>query len=323
MTTLVIRGPEDAIAAVPYMLGFHPSRSLVVIAFGGPESVCAVRVDLAVPNAERAAVVLGRNRFTEAVLLGYGTAPEVEPVAAATRTALAAGGVRTVEAIRVADGRWWSLTCRDPCCPPEGRPYDSTVTEVAAQATYAGHVVLRDRAELAASVQPLTGPARLAMRRATLRAERRHARLPAAQAVREGVALIPPLLAGPDRPTDDEVAWLGCLLTDLRVRDEAWTHMGPDAPDTVIAFWRDVLRRVEDRYAPAPASLLAMAAYTAGDGGLANVALERALAADPRYSMAILLRRVIDAGIPPSQVRVSMTSAELSAAYEREDRRAG
>lgn len=322
MTTLVIRSPEDAIAAVPYMLGFHPSGSLVVLAFGGPESVCAVRVDLAVPNAERAAAVLVRNRFTDAVLLGYGTAPEVEPVAAAMRAALAAGGVNTAEAIRVAEGRWWSLTCREPCCPSEGRPYDSAATEIAAQATFAGHVVLRDRAELIASVQASTGPARASMRRATLRAERRHARLPSTRAAQEGVELISELLAGPDRPTDEEVAWLGCLLTDLRVRDEAWIRMNQDAPDPDIAFWRDVLRRVEDRYAPAPASLLAMAAYTAGDGGLANVALERALTADPRYSMAILLRKVIDAGIPPAQVRIRMTPAELSAAYERKDQQA-
>jgi hypothetical protein len=35
-TPLVIRSIPDAIAAVPYLLGFHPADSIVVIGFGGP-----------------------------------------------------------------------------------------------------------------------------------------------------------------------------------------------------------------------------------------------------------------------------------------------
>jgi hypothetical protein len=37
------------------------------------------------------------------------------------------------------------------------------------------------------------------------------------------------------------------------------------------------------------------------NGALANVALDRALADNPHYSMALLLRQVIDSGAPPSR----------------------
>ncbi|MGP4023767.1 DUF4192 domain-containing protein [Actinomadura sp. 3N407] len=318
MTPLVIRSAQDAIAAVPYLLGFHPSRSLVVIGFEGrAHGTCAVRLDLpSCDAAGRVAALLAGNGFARSLVLGYGPPDEVGESAAAMQAALSSAGVPAAEAIRVADGRWWSLTCDDDCCPPEGTPYDVSASVLAAQATYAGHVALADRSELVRSVQPLDGPARTAMREATARAEKRH--------TAGDLAFVLTLLTRTGTaPTDDEVARLGIVLTDLRIRDEAWIRIDEDAPAADIAFWRDVLRRVEEPYVPAPASLLAFAAYSAGDGGLANVALERALDADPAYSMAVLLREVINAGIPPSKVRLHMTPDQLAAAYYDQHREAG
>ncbi|MDL4775181.1 MULTISPECIES: DUF4192 domain-containing protein [Thermomonosporaceae] len=331
-TPLVIRTAPDAIAAVPYLLGFHPSRSLVVIGFSGPHQTCAIRLDLPSAEltgeaAERVAAMLAGNAFRGALLLGYGPADEVALAVGPMSAALEARGLAVPEAIRIADGRWWSLTCPDEtCCPPGGTPYDSSGSAIAAQATFAGQVALADRAELVRSVEPVGGLVRTAMRAATGRAERRflnwardglgHAQIQS-RLSQEGLALLPGLLArtrdGP--PSHDETAWLGVLLTSLRVRDEAWIRVDQDAPGADIAFWRDILRRVERPYAAAPACLLAFAAYSAGDGGLANIALDRACDADPRYSMAFLLREVIAAGIPPSQAQMRMTPEQLAAAY--------
>jgi len=52
---------------------------------------------------------------------------------------------------------------------------------------------------------------------------------------------------------------------------------------------------------------------------MANVALDRALADDPRYSMALLLRQVISAGAPPSMARLPMTPEEVAASYDEEE----
>ncbi|WP_067797366.1 DUF4192 domain-containing protein [Actinomadura formosensis] len=322
MAPLVIRSALDAIAAVPYLLGFHPSRSLVVIGFEGRDhGTCAIRLDLpATGAAGRVAALLAGNGFARSLLLGYGSEDEVGRSAGAMRAALAAAGVPAAEAIRVAGGRWWSLTCHDDCCPREGTPYDISASVLAAQATYAGHVALADRAELVRSVQPVDGPARASMRQATARAEKRHL---ARRDDHLGFlrALLTRARAGVS-PTDDEAAMLGFVLTDLRLRDEAWIRIDEGAPAADIALWRDILRRVEEPYAPAPASLLAFAAYTAGDGGLANVALQRALDADPAYSMAVILREVINSGIPASRLRLHMTSDQLAAAYD-DERKAG
>ncbi|MEV3925312.1 DUF4192 domain-containing protein [Actinomadura coerulea] len=308
MTSLVIRSAQDAIAAVPYLLGFHPSRSLVVIGFEGRSGgTCAVRLDLPAPGpAGRVAAVLAGNGFARSLLLGYGPAGEVAEAARPMRAALAAAGVPAAEAIRVADGRWWSLTCHDVCCPPEGTPYDIYASTVAAEAAFGGHVALADRAELVASVRPPDGPARAATRRAAEGAERRYLARPPSSP-EDDVAFVLALLARArtgSRPTDEEVAWLGLLLTDLRVRDETWIRLDEDAPAADIAFWRDIVRRVDPARVPAPASLLAFAAYSAGDGGLANVALRRALDADPAYSMAVILREVVNAGISPAKLRM-------------------
>ena len=44
---LRITGPADLIEAVPYLLGFAPSESTVVLGITGKQVVVAARVDLA------------------------------------------------------------------------------------------------------------------------------------------------------------------------------------------------------------------------------------------------------------------------------------
>jgi hypothetical protein len=60
-------------------------------------------------------------------------------------------------------------------------------------------------------------------------------------------------------------------------------------------------------------------AWQSGEGALANVALDRALADDPAFSMATLLRQVIAAGAPPSLARLPMTPEEVAASYDGTD----
>jgi hypothetical protein len=199
------------------------------------------------------------------------------------------------------------------CCPPEGKPFDAGASEVSAAAVFAGQVALPDRAALVAQVAPVTGAARSAVRRATARAERSLAALlheaPVAdlrsgRAVRAaGTTAVRGALRRHrrgQRLSDDEVAWLSLLLTHLPVRDHAWERT--DGRDEDIALWTDVLRRAEPDLIAAPAALLAFAAWRAGQGALAAVALERGLAEHPDYPLALLLDDLLRRGVPPSEL---------------------
>jgi hypothetical protein len=327
---LVLRltSSADVVAAVPYLLGFHPENSLVAIGTNGPQGSCAARLDLSpveyvTDAAEHLAAVLSGNRFGKAVLVGYGTSEQVVPIVSA---ALTDRDIEVLEALRVEGGRFWHVACENPmCCPPEGIPYDITTSTIAAQATAAGHVALAGRGEVAGMVAPVDGTARASMRAATEAAQRRllawkrecgdndslHRRI-----IDEGVPYVQAIIQHGRPLDDDEVAWLGVLLTVLRIRDEAWVRTDENHLD----LWRDVLRRVEPFYVAAPACLTAYAAYLAGNGALANVALDRAFTADPDYTMAQLLADLMLAGVPPSQARLAMTPQDLAAAYEKQTR---
>ncbi|MER6587335.1 MULTISPECIES: DUF4192 domain-containing protein [Micromonospora] len=181
---LSVRSPADMVTAVPYLLGFHPADSVVVVAVRGRRVVFAARGDLPAPGADpgpaarHLAHVVARQDADAATVVGYGPAARVTGAVDAIGDALTAAGLVVLDALRVTDGRWWSYLCAEPsCCPPEGTPYDPAASQVSAAAVFAGQVALPDRAALAAQVSPLDGPVRLAMRRATGRARLRLAAL--------------------------------------------------------------------------------------------------------------------------------------------------
>jgi len=320
LPTLSVRSPADLIVAVPYLLGFHPADSIVVVAMRRSSVVFAARADLPEPGAAAQvrtaaaadlADMVRRQQVEAVVVLGYGPAERATPAVDAVTAALRTRRVELLDALRVTDGRFWSYFCGIPtCCPAEGLPIDPT-SPLAVAATVAGQVALPDRQALARMVEPVDGGAREGMRAATARANERLTSLlieaPPADllggrtlrtvgesAVREAVDRCRQRAA----LTDDEVAWLTVLLTDLSIRDYAWEQIGDG--DWHVSLWLDVLRRAEPDLVPAPASLLAFAAWRSGNGALAAVALGRALDCRPDYSMAQLMADVLARGIAPS-----------------------
>ena len=117
----------------------------------------------------------------------------------------------------------------------------------------------------------------------------------------------------------ESAAWLTVALRELRVRDDAWARMLPEHNAAHARLWTDLTRLAQPGYAAAPASLLAFVAWQAGDGALANVALDRALADNGRYSMARLLRRALDSGAPPSVARLPMSPEQVAASYDAQE----
>nr|WP_281262439.1 DUF4192 domain-containing protein [Allonocardiopsis opalescens] len=205
------------------------------------------------------------------------------------------------------------ITANARCCPAGGVPFDADSSPVSAQAVVAGLAPWPSRDDLARSLEPVGGEAGAAMGAATDRAEQRLLRLDRGSAgptaLRRGIAAegLPLVRSALDRHrrggpplNPDETAWLGVALCCLRVRDDAWVRTTPGTADADAVLWVHVLRHVTEPYRAAPAALLAFCAWQSGDTVLASVALERALSADPGYSMARLLMAVVMADMPPS-----------------------
>ncbi|MFI7467999.1 DUF4192 domain-containing protein [Nonomuraea sp. NPDC049646] len=323
---LTLTSPADILAAVPYLVGFHPHDSLVVIGLHRGQAKVAARWDVPFPRGtlDPLTGLLSREGVTELVIVGYGSGDTVTPAVDEARLLAAASEIRVGEALRAHEGRYWSYVCELPrCCPPEGTPYDPTTSQIAAEATVRGLVALPDRRSLERTIAPAAGPVRMAMRQATATAVAEvRTRLVAAPDldtfargyVAEALAEVRATLtvhAGGVRLDDIAAARLGLALTVIRVRDEAWTMMR----DAHLPLWKDLTRRLEPRFVPPAASLLAMAAWRTGDNILATIALERALTTDPHYSMANLLMHALQSLLSPAVVRGRLPSpAELDTA---------
>jgi len=336
-----VRGPRALAAIVPHLLGFHPDHSLVIVAVSGPHGRVhsAFRFDLPDPPdpSEAAAIaghtiaVLRGQRLTTAVALGYGPGTQVTPVADILRVVLPEAGIQLRDILRVHESRCWSYLCPDPtCCPPDGIPVGIGDHPAATALAMAGLPAAASRAVLASTIAPLRGPDAYAMREATVCAERAAAERLASHgqdalddwhltAVKAAIACY---RTGEGDADPDELAILSVGLTSLRVRDDAWARMDPSFQEAHVRLWTDLTRRAQPGYVAAPASLLAFTAWQGGEGALANLALDRALADDPGYSMAHLLRDALAAALPPSAARLPMTPEEVAASYEalRRDR---
>lgn len=321
---MVLHDPADILSLVPFMLGFHPADSVVVLGLRDRKMIFQARGDLAdaAQLAGHYAAVVGRQQATAVIVIGYGPATSVTPAVSAIATRLVDAGVDVHDVLRVTDGRYWSYLCQSwHCCPIDGRPFDPSSSRVAAAAVVEGHVALPSREALERRLAPVGGLAREGMRRATDAAYQRLAALietvigPAGSAGPAGVVEVAARLRAAGAVAvraavarqrtdgqldDDEVAWLTVLLAHVPVRDDAWAAIDAD-PALHVRLWTEVLRRAEPQLSPSPATLLGFAAWQAGDGIIAAMAVERALAADRDCALARLLGEVIAGGVPPQE----------------------
>jgi hypothetical protein len=311
--------PQDIIAAVPYMLGFHPGDSLVIMALTAKRVAVTFRYDLPDPAASgdltgklagRIPVILAQHKADAVVLLGYGPAGRVRPVLDAAVASVA--GLLTIREVLLITGtRFWSLQCAE-CCPPEGIEIDSAATVPAAELTALGFAPFGSRDDLRASIAPLEGDAARAMRAAVSRAEKGLPPVGADGPDTRHVARLRELLAPAVPLSDTDTGELLVLLGYRRLRDEAWALAGTGDPDSQVGFWTDVTRRAPASHAAPPACLLAYsAACMIGDGVLARIAVDHALGAEPGYILAQLLQMMLDTGIDPSRCRLQATAADL------------
>lgn len=303
-TRLRASEPADLLAVVPYLLGFHPSESVVMVFVRSGRVLLTARVDLPPPgHADDLAAELSglarQHQVVDAVAIVYSS----DPVRARRILQGLIGGVTGLslsEAIFVDGERWWSLLCSPPCCPTEGRPYDVGTHRLAAEAVYAGLAVRSDRSELETLV---AGPdvkdaARLERRASSLAAEIEA--LTAEQAAKLVETTVHAVLI--DGAVLDEAARLrlAMLIIDLRLRDLAWASITRENARAQVDLWTEVVALTPSPLAAAPLCLLGLAAWVAGDGALLNCCVERVRQLHPGYSLGSLLADISARALPPS-----------------------
>ena len=324
-TPVRITGPADLLQAVPYLLGFRPAASLVLVGLASGRLLVTARMDLSdlaepdvLPHTLRAMVRGGTERIVAAIFDDTAGAPfgrdglpwrglgdELRGVCAAAGT-----GTRLDDLLLVCGGRWWSLVCEEPaCCPREGRLLPTVPSPFVAAATYEGIVALPSRAALADTLTPLPDAEREALR-PLLRTAERQVPAEAAEAerrryirLRRRELLEAARAAGRNAPalSDADVVRLGVALRATPVRDAVWTAGDASRVDG-RELWRELARRLPAPYDAAPAFLFGWASWRAGEGALAQVACERAIASDPRYSAADLLQAALSQAVDPRRV---------------------
>lgn len=179
---VTLRSPAELADALPYLLGYRPEDSIVLVAlhekdgrarFGGrarlgipanaddwPSAARQLAHGLVTGSERRGArpeqMVVFLCREPGAGESGRQVRERLGPLAHALRLECGALDIPVVEALCVSDGRFWSYCCDDQgCCPAEGTPLGLPGTSVlAAAATYAGLQIRGTLRELRARLLP-------------------------------------------------------------------------------------------------------------------------------------------------------------------------
>ncbi|MGW0878451.1 DUF4192 domain-containing protein [Streptomyces sp. NPDC002671] len=181
-TPVTLRTPAELADALPYLLGYRPEDSMVLVALHdrGGRGRFGGRARLGIPAGEEdwkaAASQLVRGLITgserrgarpEQIVAyvcrepgpgesGTDVMRRLQPLAHLLRTECGELDVPVIEALCISDGRFWSYCCPTAdCCPEAGSPMGLPGTSVlAAAATYAGIQVRGTLRELRARLLP-------------------------------------------------------------------------------------------------------------------------------------------------------------------------
>ncbi|MFF8606357.1 DUF4192 domain-containing protein [Streptomyces sp. NPDC015346] len=213
---ITLRGPAELADALPFMLGFHPNDSVVLVALHGEHGRFGGRVRLGIPRspkewpstAEHLAECLvdgcaRRGTRPDGIVVFLCQDPEpgetarrtmerLRPFAQRLRTACGELDIPVYEVLCISDGLYFSYCCPDTrCCPPDGTPLALTGTSVmAASAAYAGIQVRGSLREMQARLKPRESPGD----------DRQRTALNAAAAV-----IVPKILDGPPGQGREEI----------------------------------------------------------------------------------------------------------------------
>lgn len=310
MTTLT--SPHDLLAAVPFLVGYHPTSSLVIISLKDESLGMAMRVDypedIDIDQLDCLATHLVKDGSDGALLIAYlpDGVFESEYLLAPLRQVIELRGICVRECLEVRHQRWRSTLCSDQqCCPPDGKPMpDLAASRIAAEQVAQGNPLpFHDLAQMRDSISQDEIDlelVKLIKKIKPIDYEKDSYK----QLQRVGAIAVTDLVGifTKEGICDDKklLALVIARLCDLQVRDYAMGITDPQNIETLWAMWRWLLRITPKGFVAPIASLFSAVSYEKGEGALAQRALDRAFQDDANYALAKLLRRVYAAGWPPA-----------------------
>ncbi len=163
MTTVTT--PSDLLAAVPFLIGYQPSDSIVLISLKDESITMAIRIDFPDSISEReASALIEKFRGSDgALLVSYipDKCLDAERVIRPLIEALDLASIPLRESIIIVGNRWRSLICGDSdCCPIEGSPLpDLSDSRIAVEEIAQGKLMpFKNLIEMANSLDPVIDP---------------------------------------------------------------------------------------------------------------------------------------------------------------------
>lgn len=307
MTT--VRTPEDVLAAVPFMVGYKPKDSVVVVGIKDDAFDYAMRIDYPEKEDYQCLELLGKNVLKQgsdaALIISYVPESIEEPNAITSQLSetFSELGIPLTDALVVHNQKFKSLKCEDEtCCPPEGK--DIPVLEesrIATEQVFDGKTMPLDNIDELKSVyvykESIAAVEQLlsSTRDIDSNEDRRAAVVNFHNTAKDFNNL-------KDKTDLNAVAFFISSLQDIQVRDYVMGSINSDNRESLQEFLLWVLQRTPQGYQAPVATLLGLIEYELGNGSAGNILLGIALEDTTDYSLAKLLRRVFGSGFPPAAI---------------------
>jgi len=308
MTTLT--SPIDLLAAVPFLIGYAPEKSLVLIGLRGDEMSLAMRVDypedVDLDQIDTLANHLVREKSDGALLVAYlpDEVLDSECLLTPLREAIEMREIKVRECVTVSKGKWRSSICKDPsCCPPEGSPMPTfEETRIAAEQVAQGKPLPFPNLEKL--LESIKNESNEEIKSFVKKIKPINYKADGVRVLqREGALAVNDLAAEFAEKGISEDNLLMALvlkrLQDLQVRDYAMGIVSAENIETMWSMWRHLMKIAPEGYIAPVATLFSAINYERGDGSMASKALDIAFKDQPNYPLAKLLKRVYAAGWPP------------------------
>ncbi len=324
-----IDGPANLLATVPYLLGFNPEKSLVIVAVKGQHDQVVVSMTLDLPDKMEDLDATFMNNLKEtlkrsgadglvAIFYVDSNPQGLQSISELLMTEISSEfHVRDI--LWVCDHKWASYLCSDEsCCPKEGRALEIEKPSIAqTELVLAGRSVATKKSDLTNFLEITTvnqDLIPLISQFARQKAKSEHNKtiekwestqfkfLTAPKAFKElDLKLYARLLLG---------------LTDIPVRDALLAHhielaQIKEDPNQylfqIAQNWAQVAKVAPETFRPPICTCIAVFMWQAGEGILARSAVDFALAQDPQFHLAKLINNALDSGMPPWEFRDAFT----------------